>query len=117
MPRFLVDANMPYRFSLWNSDDYVHQFDLGNTWSDAAIWEYAKKNNLTIITKDADFTNRILVSEPPPRVIHVRIGNLRLRDLHQFLSRNWSEILKANQENKLVTVYIDRIESAKGSPP
>lgn len=116
MPLFVIDVNLPYRFSLWNSSDYVHQKDLGESWSDSEIWDYAKKNNLTIITKDADFTNRILVSDPPPKVVHIRVGNLRLQELHQFLSKNWSDVLTLNRENKLVVIRKDRIESVKGNP-
>ena len=108
--------NLPYRFALWNSPDYLHQKELGETWSDSEIWEYGKRNSLTIVTKDADFTNRILISDPPPKVIHMRIGNLRLQELHAFLSRSWSDVLKLSDENKLVIIYNDRIECVKGNP-
>ncbi|MEZ4821876.1 MAG: DUF5615 family PIN-like protein [Ignavibacteria bacterium] len=37
------------------------------------MWEYAKENNLTIISKDADFSSRILIKSPPPKVIHIRL--------------------------------------------
>jgi predicted nuclease of predicted toxin-antitoxin system len=29
--------------------------DLGNKWEDEEIWNYARENNLTIISKDSDF--------------------------------------------------------------
>jgi len=32
--------------------------------SDDLIWNYAKKNKLTIISIDADFSNRILLEDP-----------------------------------------------------
>ena len=70
MPKYLIDVNLPYRFGLWNEDLYIHQFDLGDNWTDEQIWEYSKKNDLTIISKDADFSNKILLKEPPPKVIH-----------------------------------------------
>lgn len=61
MPRYLVDANLPYRFSIWNNEFYKHQFDLGDEWKVSKIWEYAKANDLTIITKDADFYHKIIL--------------------------------------------------------
>ena len=73
MPKYLIDVNLPYRFGLWNTSEYIHQFDLGDDWSDEQIWDYAKKHNLTIVSKDADFSNKILLKTPPPRVIHIRI--------------------------------------------
>ena len=88
MPKYLVDANLPYYFSLWNGKEFIHQVDLGDTWSDEQIWNYAKEHYLTIITKDADFSNRIILSEPPPKVIHLKIGNMKLNRLFEFLSEN-----------------------------
>jgi len=28
MPEFLVDVNLPYHFSLWKGNDYIHQNDI-----------------------------------------------------------------------------------------
>jgi predicted nuclease of predicted toxin-antitoxin system len=83
MAEFLVDVNLPYHFSLWNSEDYIHQKELGDTWTDSQIWDYARAHSLIIITKDTDFSNKILVSKPPPKVIHLRVGNMRIQDLHK----------------------------------
>ena len=80
MASFLIDANLPYYFELWRGDDFLHVFDLNDEWSDSEIWNYAKEHCLTIVTKDADFSDRIILNEPPPRVIHARIGNIRIRD-------------------------------------
>ncbi|EKB51084.1 DUF5615 family PIN-like protein [Cecembia lonarensis] len=113
MARFLIDVNLPYYFSLWNNSEYIHQLDIDDTWTDAQIWEYAKKKKLTIISKDADFYNKILMTNPPPKVIHIKIGNLKIRDFHELISKNWSEVLELNKDNKLVLVYSDRIEGVK----
>jgi predicted nuclease of predicted toxin-antitoxin system len=43
-------------------------------------------NAYTIVTKDADFYDRIILSEPPPRVIYLQIGNMRIRELFVFLN-------------------------------
>lgn len=53
---------------------------------DAAIWQYAKEHDLIIVSKDADFSDWIMLSDPPPKVIHLRIGNMRLRDLFVFFA-------------------------------
>lgn len=109
MQRYLVDANLPYYFSLWKGQEYLHQADLGRDWSDSRIWEYAESQNLTIITKDADFSNRIILSEPPPRVIHIKTGNMKLSEFHGFLSSQWEEILTLSVNHKLVNVYNDEL--------
>lgn len=110
--KYIVDENLPYYFSLWNNQiEYVHVKDLNSHMNDAKIWKYAKENNLTIITKDKDFSARILFNNPPPRIIHLKIGNLKLKELFNYLSKNWTLILELSKKHKLVNVYIDRIES------
>lgn len=111
MKRFLIDANLPGNISAWTGEKFWHVTDLDDEWKDSEIWEYARKNDHTIVTKDADFSQRIIVSEPPPRIIHLRIGNMRLRDLARFVDANWDLIRKASAKHKLVNVYKDRIET------
>ncbi|MCF8232740.1 MAG: DUF5615 family PIN-like protein [Bacteroidales bacterium] len=110
MAKYLIDANLPYLFSLWKSSDFLHVFDIDDELSDEEIWNYAMKNSLTIITKDADFSNKIIFKTPPPKVIHLKIGNMKMKEFHSFLQKNWSEIESISQKHKLTNVYIDRIE-------
>jgi predicted nuclease of predicted toxin-antitoxin system len=109
MAKFLIDANLPFRFSIWNTNRYQHQTELGDSWTDSEIWEYAKKNNLTIVTKDSDFSDRIMMSEPPPRVIHIKLGNLKLSQMHDFFNKHWETIIDLSENHKLVNVYNDQI--------
>lgn len=111
MPKFLIDVNLPYHFSLWNGDDYIHQIDINDEWTDSQIWNHAKQNDLTIITKDTDFSNRVIFHQPPPKVIHVRLGNLKIRDFFVAINSVWDEVLELNRDHKLVTIFHDRIEA------
>jgi predicted nuclease of predicted toxin-antitoxin system len=72
--KILIDENLPEDVSNWQSDGFMHAKSLGDKISDSDIWRYARANDLIIVSKDSDFSNRILTSEPPPRVIHMRIG-------------------------------------------
>jgi predicted nuclease of predicted toxin-antitoxin system len=110
MKKYLIDANLPYYFSLWNAEPFIHLKDINDSWTDQQIWNYAKENNLTIISKDADFSNRIIISPPPPKVIHVRFGNIKFNDFFKILTDNWNEIENLSNNYKLVNVFIDRIE-------
>lgn len=111
MAKYLIDANLPYYFNLWNSPNYLHQLDLRPDADDSEIWEFAKQNNLIIVTKDADFSDRIMFATPPPRVIHIRVGNMKFVDFHYFMTKIWPEIEKLAIENKLINVFKDRIET------
>ncbi len=55
MAKYLIDVNLPRYFSLWNSPDYLFVSDINDEWTDEEIWNYATLNELTIVTKDADF--------------------------------------------------------------
>lgn len=102
MEKFLIDANLPYRFALWQGADFCHVYDIGDDLPDTEIWQYAMENNLIIVSKDADFSDRIMLSNPPPKVIHLRIGNMRIRDLFVFLQRVWPQLLELSATHKLV---------------
>jgi predicted nuclease of predicted toxin-antitoxin system len=64
MRKFLIDVNLARYFSLWNSDEYLHIVDINDEMKDSEIWSYAKSNKLTIVTKDADFSEFALMSIP-----------------------------------------------------
>ena len=109
MSEFLIDVNLPYRFKLWSDQRFEHVKEINDEWSDSQIWQYAKEKDLTIITKDVDFSNRIITSEPPPKVIHLKIGNMKLKEFWHFIAINWEAIERISGNHKLVDVYHDRI--------
>lgn len=111
MARYLIDVNLPYRFALWAGDDFVHARDLGERWSDSQLWSFARENSLVIVSKDADFSDRALISQPPPWVVHIRYGNMKMRDFHGLISRQWPTIVALSQKNRLVRVYDSSVEA------
>ena len=113
MPHYLVDANLPYYFSLWNNEKYLHQHDIDSSHKDSQLWAYAKEHRLTIVTKDSDFSDRILTLQPPPRIIRLAIGNVRMRRFHQLVQPVWEEICRLSETHKLVVLYEDRIEAVQ----
>lgn len=113
MRGFLFDENLPVNIQFSPSLPVEHVRDLGESLSDTEIWEYAKVNNLVIVTKDADFSDRIITSSPPPRVVHLRFGNMRKRDFHAFLGRVWPRIETQIKTHKLVNVYPHSLESVE----
>ena len=54
-----------------------------------------------------------MLGAPPPRVIHLRVGNMRRRDFAAWLERIWPHIESTIATHKLVNVYRDRIEAVK----
>lgn len=108
--KYLVDVNLPYKFAFFNNDNFLHQRELNATTKDSQIWNFCKENDLTILTKDADFAERMILSEPPPRVIHFKLGNCSVKQLYSFFESKWEIIKDFAADYKLVNVYWDKIE-------
>ena len=113
MKGVLIDENLPASLILPTNISVEHVLNFGENLTDSEIWEYAKKNDFIIVTKDADFSNRIAVTSPPPRIVHIRIGNMKLRDLLSFVNNIWPQIELHLSLAKLIIVYSDRIQVVK----
>lgn len=80
--KLLVDNQLPLALARFLAASgfecrHVQDIDMGAA-DDRVIWEYAKSNNLTIVTKDEDFP--LLADRQgsiPPQVVWVRLGNCR----------------------------------------
>ena len=109
----MIDVNLPYFFSLWKGELFIHQRDIDDEWTDEQRWDFATENDLVIVTKDADFSHRIIFHTPTPKVIHIRFGNMKMRQFFLTLTRHWQEALSLIENNKLVSIYIDRVEAIR----
>ena len=111
MKGFLIDENLPRRLTFTPSLPVSLFHALGVSPSDTQLWDYAREHSLAIVTKDADFSDRIMLATPPPWIVHLRFGNLRRKDFHSLLAKMWPQIEALLPTHKLICVYRDRIES------
>ncbi|WP_031526266.1 DUF5615 family PIN-like protein [Dyadobacter crusticola] len=109
MLKYLIDVNLPYHCSIWNSEEFIHQKDLNDEWLDSEIWNYAKDHNLTIVTRDSNFSVRVSTSTPPPRVVYLQLKNIKAGKLFKLLHKNWTSIANLSARYKLVTVFPNEI--------
>jgi predicted nuclease of predicted toxin-antitoxin system len=74
--KLLLDENLSRRLIRRIDDLFpgsVHVSGVGLLQApDTAVWEYARANNLSIVTADADFYELATTSGPPPKVIWLR---------------------------------------------
>ncbi len=54
--------------------------------TDREIWEYARKDDLAIVTFDADFYDLVTFFGHPPKVIWLRTGNRSTANLAKVLN-------------------------------
>lgn len=98
--KLLVDNQLPAALARWLVERglcAIHVTDVAlSDASDREIWDYARKENLVIVTKDDDF--RILANQQrstPPQVVWVRLGNCRKQALLAAFDSVLPELLKA----------------------
>ena len=110
MKGWLFDENLPVQLRFSPKLPIVPASKVGRNPSDSQIWEFARSHDLVIVSKDADFSDRIITQSPPSRVVHLRFGNLGRNDFHALLARIWPQIETLLKSHKLVNVFADRIE-------
>ena len=73
----------------------MHVFDIGlHTRDDAYIWEYARDQDLTIVSKDTDFRHRSASYGQPPKVIWIGLGNCTTEDVAALFQQRHTEVLE-----------------------
>ncbi|MGB4849262.1 MAG: DUF5615 family PIN-like protein [Saprospiraceae bacterium] len=56
--------------------------------SDTFIFDFARKNNFSIVTFDSDFVDLNVVRGLPPKIIWLRTGNLTTKSVAKLLNSN-----------------------------
>jgi predicted nuclease of predicted toxin-antitoxin system len=110
MKGILIDENLPSTLRLPTSLSIEHVTSLGRGVTDTRIWEYAREHDLVIVTKDADFFEKALFFSTPPRIVWVRHGNMRRRELEARLASAWPVIERLLSNHSLVEVFENRFE-------
>ncbi len=109
--KLLFDQNLSYKLckrleDLFPESNHTCILNLAQA-NDDEIWEHAKKNGYTIVTKDSDFNDISMVKGFPPHIIWLRIGNSRLNATEQALRENCKSIEVIIKENKCGVIEID----------
>ena len=92
--KLLFDENskLPNRLSdLFPDSLHVRDVKMEAT-IDPIVWDYAKDNDLMIVSKDADMHDLSLVFGNPPKVIWLRLGNFSTLQVENLLRREFSTI-------------------------
>jgi predicted nuclease of predicted toxin-antitoxin system len=77
--KLLFDQNISFRLlkkikPFYPEAKQVRELGLENA-TDIGIWEFARENDFTIVTFDADFFDLSNLKGHPPKIIWLRMGN------------------------------------------
>ena len=92
----LFDQTLPARLVALLADRYpeathVRLRGLAEA-DDETIWDYARRHNLIIVSKDSDSYHRAMRYGPPPKGIWLRVGNCTTARLEQLLRERHATI-------------------------
>ena len=94
--KLLFDENLSPKLPNRLSDlfpDSLHVRDVGmKATVDPIVWDFAKDNDLMIVSKDADMHDLSLVLGNPPKVVWLRLGNCSTRQVEDVLRRDFDAI-------------------------
>lgn len=113
MKQVFIDENLPQTLARVFGSTAVHVTHLGPRMSDHELWKYGGQHNGIIVTKDADFFDRLAIEGPPPSVVWIRTGNLRRLELEALLARVWPEVVNLLETASLVEIHSDRLEALR----
>ena len=94
--KLLLDENLPARLVSSLADafpDSTHLTEVGlSSSSDEEVWQYAKDEGFTLISKDSDFHQMSFLRGFPPKVVWIRRGNCSVREIEALMTVSFDVI-------------------------
>ena len=112
--KFIVDAQLPKSLSdLINTKglDAIHTLELPdqNKTQDGFITRLATDEQRIVITKDADFLESYILRKEPPKLLLIKTGNIRNKELISLFDRNIELIVDLFLSHSLIEVTKEEI--------
>jgi predicted nuclease of predicted toxin-antitoxin system len=111
MMRLLLDQNLSPTLvgALRGVFEVTHVRDAGlASASDEEVWAFAREHDLTIVTKDADYSELVHVRGPPRRVVWLRLGTCDTLDVERALRARAAAIADLCADQEASILLIDR---------
>ena len=105
--KFLVDAHIPRGIcallqSAGHDALHTRQLPAQNQTPDQGINDLSVRDPRVVITKDTDSYYSHLLLQRPHKLLPIRTGNIRTRELKALLEAHLPEIIQALEANSLV---------------
>ena len=109
--KLLLDQNISFRLiqiisSVFSSVSSLREHGLHNA-TDKQIWNFAKSENLIIVSKDSDFHQLSFLHGAPPKVIWVKRANCSTLAIAQLLIDKAAEIKKFAEDAQAAFLILD----------
>lgn len=102
--KLLFDQNLSPRLSEALSEIFPHSAHVRDkglaTATDREVWDFARSEGFTIVTKDSDFNELVVLKGAPPSVIWIRVGNCTTDAIEQLLKEHRDAIDALGSDDK-----------------
>jgi predicted nuclease of predicted toxin-antitoxin system len=110
--KLLFDENISPRLAdvlqdIYPDSAHVHACGLGSA-DDLAIWQDAKDNGYTVVSKDSDFQERSILLGAPPKIIWLRTTNCTSAEIENLLRAALPTIKRFVQEDQESCLILGR---------
>jgi len=114
--KFVVDAHLPPGLCALlqaAGHDAIHtsQLTAQNRTPDEILNELSLREQRVVVTKDSDFYHSHLLHGKPWKLLLIRTGNIRTRDLKALFQTHLSAILGALEQNSLVELDRQKVRA------
>lgn len=114
--KFVVDAHLPPGLCALlraAGHDAIHtsQLTAQNRTPDEILNELSLREQRVVVTKDSDFYHSHLLHGKPWKLLLVRTGNIRTRNLKALFQTHLSSILSALEQNSLVELDRQKVRA------
>jgi predicted nuclease of predicted toxin-antitoxin system len=109
--KLLFDHNLSPKLihrlaELFPNSNHVYHLGLDRV-EDRQVWQHAKTNDFTIVTKDGDYNELLILLGFPPKIIWIRRGNCSTNEIENILRIHYHDIqdLINTESLGLLTLY------------
>jgi predicted nuclease of predicted toxin-antitoxin system len=115
--KLLLDQNLsrklvPALNTSFPGSSHVIYVDL-DTATDFEIWQFARANGFTLVTKNTDMVDLCLVKGDPPKVLWLRVGNCATSVIQQLFEVNVERIRRFERADSQVVLSLFRFASVE----
>jgi predicted nuclease of predicted toxin-antitoxin system len=101
--KLLFDQNLSPRLviklaDLFPESSHVYALALDRA-QDHEVYEYAKREGSTLVTKDADFSELSVLRGFPPKVVWIRRSNCSTATIEEILRRRYDDIMSLESDS------------------
>lgn len=110
--KLIIDAQLPKSIcDYFNDCDCIHtgQLEKGNNTKDSVINTLSVSEQRVLITKDSDFYYSYLATQKPFKLVLVKLGNVRMKDLKIYFQNNSHHIKILMEKHSLIILEKEKI--------